>query len=130
MTLPTRSKALLYLLAVFLVGAVAGWTSGYAGAKKRFLAPPRPARMADDILCTYRKELGLTPDQIRQVEPIISATSSNLNQLHQATLEQVRTQIRQSDDRIQQVLTPAQQSKFEELRARRGEWGKRHRNKS
>ena len=126
MSLPARFKASLYLLAVFAVGVAGGWTTGYATAKRLFLAPPRPARMANDILCTYRKELSLSPEQVCQVEPILAATGSNLNRLHQSTLEEVHAQIQQSDDRIQQLLTAEQQSKFEQLRARRGEWGGRH----
>lgn len=129
MNLPARSKAALYLLAVFLAGAGGGWTSGYATAKKRFLAPPRPSRMANDLLCTYQRELQLTPEQVCQVEPIISETGSNLHRLHQATMEKVWARIRESDDRIQRVLDPQQRVKFDELRARRGERDKHPREK-
>lgn len=129
MKLPIKSKAVLYLLAVFVAGTAAGWALGFAQARQRFLAPPRPGRMVQDKLNEYRRELTLTPAQEGQIEPILSATSSNLHQLHVATMDQVTSAIRKADDQIERVLNPEQRDRFKQLCSKHAEWANKRQRK-
>lgn len=61
------------------------------------------------------KELGLTSEQQKQLDGILSQTQTRYSALHEQTnaeMEQVR---KQSRDQIRAVLTPDQLPKFEEV---------------
>ena len=108
-------RAILYLIAIFVLGVVVGllgerlierrWGREHESWKER------RAKVVD----RFSRELNLTPEQRDQLARILDETGQRYQTLH----EQVRNQyneIRQSGrQRIREILTPEQRTRFEEI---------------
>ena len=108
-------RAILYLVAIFVLGVVVGllgerlierrWGREHESWKER------RAKVVD----RFSRELNLTPEQRDQLARILDETGQRYQTLH----EQVRIQyneIRQSGrQRIREILTPEQRTRFEEI---------------
>ena len=119
---PATRKAAIWVVVVFLLGAVAGGMLGYGYAHHYSVsaatAPlPEPERRARRV-AELTEKLGLTSDQAKQLDAILLERHSEVKSIHDqsdAQLEQVRQKGR---DQIRAVLTPEQKPKFEEFLAK------------
>jgi len=114
---PATRKAAIWVVVVFLLGAVAGGMLGYGYAHHSVAAASRPlpeaerrARRVEQMT----KELALSGEQAKQLDAILLERHTEVKAIRDqsdAQLEQVRQKGR---DQIRAILTPEQKPKFEE----------------
>lgn len=119
-----RNQILASLAAVFVAGAAAGIAVGYPLGRKTVLQrPPRPPRdMAAHMLDHYTRELGLSTNQVSQVDPLIQDASQRVRALHKENFRQTDSIMQECNRRIVALLDPAQQEKFKQMEERRNQW--------
>ncbi|MGA8807586.1 MAG: hypothetical protein WB973_06880 [Thermoanaerobaculia bacterium] len=122
----TRAAAVAVVVVAFVAGILVGVAGDHLYLIRSGRLSPRhttsrfaAARMADRLT----HELDLTPQQKTQVQSIIERHRAKID----ATMASVRPQVRQEVDatnaEIETVLTPAQKTKFADLRMRRRDRG-------
>ena len=118
--------AVLLVMAVFVLGVALGVLGTYLEGYRVFGAgimhrqpvdrgPVAQQRHQQAQVDRITKELGLSADQQKQLDGILSQTATRYAAVHEQTvteMEQVRKQWR---DQIRAVLTPEQLPKFEEF---------------
>ena len=116
-TLATR-KAAIWVVIVFLLGAVGGAMLGYGYAHHSVAAAsaplPEPQRRAQRV-AELSQLLGLNSDQAKQLDTIMLQKHTevkNIREQADAQLEEIRQKGR---DQIRAILTPEQKPKFEEF---------------
>ncbi|HKW31754.1 MAG TPA: hypothetical protein VJN92_02035 [Candidatus Acidoferrum sp.] len=116
---PATRKAAIWVVIVFLLGAVGGGMLGYgyahhysvSAASAPLPEPERRAKRVQDLTV----QLGLTSDQAKQLDTILLERHTevkNIREQFDARFEQVRQKGR---DQIRAILTPEQKPKFEEF---------------
>lgn len=115
---PATRKAAIWVVIVFLLGAVAGGMLGYtyahhsvAAANAPLSEPERRAR----AVARLTQELGLTSDQAKQVDAIIMQTHGEMKTIHEKADVQIDQARQGGRDQIRAILTPEQKSKYEEF---------------
>jgi Spy/CpxP family protein refolding chaperone len=124
-------KAVLWIVAVFVLGAALGVVSGYLFAHRVSAAGPGPAPLSDDArrqqkVAQLTKELDLTPDQQSQIDAIFLDTAAKFKAVHKESDAQIETLRQAGRDRVRAVLTAEQQPKFEEFLRKLDEDRKNH----
>lgn len=120
-----RQKIIGYLAAVFVAGAIAGGAGGYQWGRQSVIrkGPPRPpGDMASHLIESYKREIGLTPEQTAQVEPMIQEASQRVRSLHRESFKQTDAIMKDCNRRIFALLDPSQQTKFRQMEERRDRW--------
>jgi len=107
-------KAILSVLAVFLLGAVIGGLSTYAVVEKVHGDTNQPrASRGQRYVDNLRTSVGLTPAQEEQVRAILSSTKSQFD----ATYDTIRPQMdvirQQGRQSIRAILSPEQVVRFD-----------------
>jgi hypothetical protein len=119
----TKTRAALYLAAVFLAGLVAGAAAGYAWWRHPPFRPPPPtAFIAQEISRRYQGELGLSAEQLERFRPIALEAATNMTQLHSDVMQRVGEQFRHTHEQMATWLTAEQAGKlraFEERERRK-----------
>ena len=86
--------------------------------------PPRPIEM----LIEHRQDLGLSDDQVAKLKAVQEANRPQVEALRDLTPEQRREKMeaimKDSKAKIDAILTPEQQKKVKEMRAKGGKGGK------
>ncbi|WP_437622301.1 hypothetical protein [Sorangium sp. So ce1151] len=129
MTLPpapppatARWKPLAVLAAVFLFGGVAGAAIGRSMAlsdlEATFRRPPTEAR-AQFRLGAMRRRLDLTSDQVRELRATLAEAEAERERLLTECRPALDALRDRTDARVKSVLTPEQQTRYEELEAER-----------
>lgn len=125
-------KLILVTLVIFSTGAITGGLV----ARKTAAVPPdvssgqsvtnrppqgfRPDRMLRrDFLERAQAELELTPEQMEQVEMIVSESQVRTRELWEEFAPQMRAEFRVTQEKIRALLTPDQQAEFEQLMLKR-----------
>jgi len=123
----TRNKIILYLAAIFAVGGITGGVVGWTGAKQRLFQPPSPKTICEHFRHSLQSELGLTPAQLLQLEPLLQKRATEMEAIHARTIQQFEEVIRTSNEEIAATLglTPAQQAKLAEMEKKRQEFMRR-----
>lgn len=115
-----RRTAALLVAAVFAAGVAVGalgmhllehhprWSGGPSG--------PRSER-GDGFADRLRDRLDLTPEQTERIAAIMREARAEARALHERLRPEARALMEQSEQRIREVLTPAQLGEFEKLRA-------------
>ena len=115
-------KALLLVVAVFVLGIALGGVGTYVATTRVLAARPQTVvHSAASTAAMFTRDLNLSPEQQTQIEVILGDTRAHYAAIHEKVdpeYEQVRQQGR---DRIRQLLTPEQRPKFEELLRRMDE---------
>ena len=125
----SRHKTIVYLMAVFVMGVIAGGAFGVGLARRPFFRPPTQAEVARNIVADLTRELELTPDQLQQVRPVIENAARQIHEVHKRAFDEVKQIVHTADREIGKFLTPVQQQRLEEMhrkRARRGPGGPPH----
>lgn len=120
-----RVKGGMLLVLAFVLGVSAGALGfGVYRARMGWEREPRDSeRHREFVLRRLTRDLDLRPEQRQQVEVILREAGQEFSHLRDEFGPRVREIRTRSRDRIQAVLDPAQQAKFETL-AR--EWERRH----
>ena len=99
-------------------------------APMRQRRPPNPARQARRL----GKELGLSADQVRQIEPMIAQRQQLLENVRtdptltpQQRRAQMRTILRDSNNRMEAVMSDGQKQQYERIMQARREARRQHR---
>jgi Spy/CpxP family protein refolding chaperone len=119
MTEPTiRQKATLWLAIVFVLGAALGGVLGYAFAHRSYAAEPTPMSAEarrEQKRERLKREVGLTPDQQRQVTAILDQAQVEYKAVHDVMDPQIDSIRQKNRDKIRALLTPEQKPKLEEF---------------
>jgi esterase/lipase len=113
-----QQKATLWLAMVFVLGAALGGLLGYSFAHRSYAA--EPAVLSPEAKRAQRKEklthdVGLTPDQQKQVTEILDQAQGEYQAVHKVVDPQIEAVRQKTRDKIRAVLTDDQQPKFEEF---------------
>ncbi|HKW64019.1 MAG TPA: hypothetical protein VJN89_15815 [Candidatus Acidoferrum sp.] len=125
---PATRKAAIWVVIVFLLGAVGGAMLGYGYAHHSVSAAnaplSEPERRAKRV-AELTQELGLTSDQAKQLDAILMQRHGEVKVVRDNADAQV-DKIRQGGrDQIRAILTPEQKPKFEAFIQRMDEQRKR-----
>jgi hypothetical protein len=110
----TRREAAVLVIVVFLLGALLGGVGNHVWDQRvRGEQQQSGQKSRDQVVTEFTHELGLTPDQQKQLATIVDDTRAKWRALY-APLEPQHEDIRQQGRaRIRAILTPAQLPKFE-----------------
>ncbi len=122
----SRLKISVYLVAIFLAGAVTGALVTFKIGKQMFGHPPRPEQMAGHWCGELETKLGLTPAQKQTVLGILTDEMGNFQTVVGC---QMLMSLTNSNARISAVLTPEQRLKFVEIEKQQREFIRRFDNK-
>jgi allophanate hydrolase subunit 2 len=108
-----KGRAYLYFALTFVLGVVLGGVgmflyAWYGGHWHRQLHP-------HDFVRYLTQELKLSDQQAAQVNQIIQVSSKKYQALHEQVRPQFDALREQTDDQIRRVLTPAQESQFDDV---------------
>ncbi len=116
----TKTAAVGLVLVVFVLGAALGALGMYwagrsvmAGSGRR-PGPQTPAARNAHVVDTYSKDLGLTPDQQKQMLSILDQTGAKYKAVHDQVAPQMEAIRKEGRDQIRGILTPEQRTKFDE----------------
>ncbi len=121
----SKWKLALYLMALFVAGGVSGWVVAAKMAKERAFAPPRFEEYATKMRTELHEKLGLAPGQQKELDSIFEQSSKDMNAVHGELMKRIRLGMSNRSARINAILTPAQQQKFEALEKERMEQWRR-----
>ncbi len=116
----TKTAAVGLVLAVFVLGAALGALGMYWAGRKVMAEPgrrPAPQTSAErnaHVVESYSKDLGLTPDQQKQMLSILEQTGAKYKSVHDQVAPQMEAIRKEGRDQIRAILTPEQLPKFEE----------------
>ena len=126
---PASRRAAIWVVVVFLLGAVAGGMFGYGYAHRSVAAAsapmPEPERRAKRVEQLTR-ELSLTPDQAKQLDSILLQWHGNAKAIHDQSDAQIAQLRQKGRDEVRAILTPEQKPKFEEFLRKMDEERKRN----
>ena len=115
---PASRKAAIWVVVVFLLGAIAGGMFGYGYAHRSVTAAnapiPEPERRAKRV-AELTEKLGLTSDQAKQLDAIILQRHTEMKAMHEQFDAQIELEHQKGREQIRAILTPEQKPAFEEL---------------
>src|SRR5215472_16601036 len=115
---PASRKAAIWVVVVFLLGAVAGGMFGYGYAHRSVAAAntplPEPQRRAKRV-AELTEKLGLTSDQAKQLDGIILQRHTEMKAMHEQFDAQIELEHQKGRNQIRAILTPEQKPQFEEF---------------
>jgi Spy/CpxP family protein refolding chaperone len=109
-----KGKAAGLVVVVFLLGIALGALGMYYWGGQA-LASRSHRFDRGKLLEGMTREVGLTPDQTKQLEVIIEDTRGKFQAINEQTRPQYDQVRQQARDRIRAFLTPEQRPKFEEF---------------
>jgi esterase/lipase len=114
---------------VFVLGVALGGVLGYAFAHRSYAAERIPmtaeARRAQRRE-QLKREVGLTPDQQKEVTAILDDAQVQYKAIHQVMDPQIEAIRQKNREKIRALMTPEQKPKFEEFLRKLDEERKRN----
>ena len=121
----SKTKIVLYLLAIFAAGALAGGFGGYSMARQDPTARVRPDELADRIKKRMQTKLNLTAEQRKEIEPSVQKVCAQLRMIgHNSALETSKAFDR-FNQQISAFLTAEQEEELDKFQLERKESVKR-----
>ncbi len=120
----TRTKLIVYLVAIFLAGGVGGTFLGLRVGRQMNFHPPR--NMARHFRDTLQTQLNLSEEQLRQIDPLLQKRSDEMKAIHRASMKQIDETLQRSDEAIARFLSPEQKVKLEAMERERREFFKKN----
>ena len=108
---PPRIRVVAVVLAIFAAGAASGF------ALRTYLRPPFPMLRAGQP--PWLRELDLTEAQRKSADDIFARHRADVDVIMKDSFPKVRARNEQMEQELKAVLSPEQQTKLEEIRARR-----------
>src|SRR5437667_4705043 len=111
-----KQRAALWVVVVFLLGASLGTVSGYlfaahSHADTRLILDDDARRAQKVALLT--KDLGLSPDQQKQLDSVIRDAQGKFKAIHEASQPQIDAARAQAREKVRGFLTPDQRPRYE-----------------
>ena len=119
MSSPTKAAMLAYLAGTFLVGGITGSAVGYRYGRQPIFRPPNPDSMLQHLKDRYTRELSLTEEQQKLLDPIVRQNMADWERSHRDQMKQMQVMIKQGRERIETILTEEQKAKFREAETNR-----------
>ncbi len=125
-------KVILVTLVIFGAGVITGgvvarrthsqpggesWRHSSTNRMGQGFRPEKVLRM--EFITRAREELELTPEQIEQIELVVKESQTRTREIWEQVSPQMRAEVKAAQDRIRDLLTPAQRVTFEELMKQR-----------
>jgi Spy/CpxP family protein refolding chaperone len=107
-------QIVLLLVAIFLVGAVSVALLTARAVKRAAASPTAPQNLVATAARYYQRELELTPEQVEQLRPIFIETARDIGRARREMYQSMQ----RMHGEMEQMLTPEQKEKFQELRER------------
>lgn len=104
-------------LLVFLAGAATGVFAGAWHARNAF-AGRHGGMIGERMREHLKRQLNLTPDQLREVDPILDRTAAQLQTIRSETGARVSQTMEQSHQELAKHLTSDQQAQLQKLKKR------------
>jgi Spy/CpxP family protein refolding chaperone len=126
----TKAKITVYVILIFLAGAVAGGAVARKVWPQREHRPgphrPDPQKFEDHLFGIMKERLKLTPEQIEKIEPIFHAGFKEVKTIQDKTLAQIEDAVQQNHAQIAKELTADQKTELEKMDQERREFFKNH----
>jgi hypothetical protein len=117
-----KRKLSAYVLAIFLAGGGTGSLLTWEVCQRRVGTPPSPTEIGARLRARFQSRLGLTPEQVRKVEPMIEQAMRRVEAIRNETASNVFANVSNLHEQVVTVLTPEQKTKFEELERERRDY--------
>ena len=111
-------KLIAGFLLVFVAGGIAGAALGGLYARHVFFEIHHPSRVGDRMKERLRAELGLTPEQVAKVSPIIDKTAAQLQEIRRDTGQRVHEIMTEAHKEMAANLTDEQRQKLQQIEER------------
>jgi hypothetical protein len=118
----TTSKILAYLAVIFIAGGATGAVITLKNARDRQAQPPSVEKACTRFQDQLIAKLGLTPAQVRKLQPVFDQTAHDLRVIHAKALRNGDEVIRKAHQQIARELTPEQKRKLDAFDQEREEW--------
>jgi|SRR5579862_831754 len=112
-------KAILGVIAIFILGGLAGSITTIGLVRHRLVSGHGPQMMADLIVRRLSWELRLDRDQRAQLRTIVTEGQEELRAIRKQIQPQVEEQLTRAEGKVRAILRPDQQEKFDKLIAER-----------
>jgi hypothetical protein len=126
----TKGKIVVYLAAIFVAGGVTGGVISWRESGEKKWKPPTAKGICDSFRNRLRSELGLTPQQLERLEPLLQKRVTSMEEIRTRTVKDLEELIRASDAEIADALNLSsdQRAKLQQMeRNRNDHFGKGHR---
>ena len=108
-------KTIGYAAAIFVAGGISGGALGVYEAKSHLFSPPGEREMALHMRNRFQARLGLTPDQMAKINPIVETAAAELRSIRVETAQRLNKVFEDSYAQVSAILTPEQRPKFDEM---------------
>jgi Na+/phosphate symporter len=116
MNQPSKGKLVLYVVSLFLVGAITGSALTYSIVGKRHGRGDHPPRgMTEHMRADLKTKLGLTEEQSKKIDPMIDKAGAELQGIQTNTMQRVSQVIESLHAQMRPELTAEQKTKLEEM---------------
>jgi len=112
-------KLRLYVLVIFLAGGGSGALISWQICRRTPVPPMPTPEIAMRLRARFQSRLDLTPDQMEKVGPMIDDSMRRLEEIRKETANQIFANVSNMHEKVVQVLTPEQRTKFEQLEGER-----------
>ena len=119
-------KLITGFLLVFIAGGVTGAFLAANITRNYLFGPPQHGRIAQQMRDRMRVQLGLTPEQMKKIGPIIDKSAAHLEQIRTESARRVHETFSEAHEEIAPNLTDEQRRRYEQLRHRHQRWMHRH----
>jgi Spy/CpxP family protein refolding chaperone len=119
-------KLIAGFLLVFVAGGITGAFVGGSYARHHFLELHRPERIGAQMKDRLRAELGLTPEQVAKISPIIDQTAAQLRVIRRDTGQRVHQVMADAHRKMAANLTDEQRQKLQQIEERHRRWRHHH----
>ena len=113
----TKTKLVVYLMAIFLAGAVGGTFLGLRLGKQTSFRPPKD--MGAHFRESLQTRLNLSPGQMQQIAPLLEKRSEAMKAIHRSSIKRIEEARTASNLEITPFLTPEQRVKLEAMEQER-----------
>jgi len=122
----SKWKTIGYAVAIFVAGGVSGGALGVYETKSHLFDPQREQEIAGHWRQRLTDKLGLTPDQVAQINPIIDSGATQLRSIRADTMQRLNKVFEDSYSKISAILTPDQRTKLDQMDKERQEMMQQH----
>jgi hypothetical protein len=124
MTAFSKWKIIAYAAAIFVAGGISGGALGVYEIKAHLFEPREP-EMALRLRNRLQTKLGLSPDQMLKINPIVDSAVADIHSIRMETAERINKVFEDSYAQVSAILTPEQRVKLDQMQKERREMVRR-----